>query len=117
MRQGAAAAVERLLYPQRAGVHDELVDASGAVRPLWRPFVDALMRMGADGWRQTDAYARRLLDEAGLSFNPYVEDVGAAGDAGVDVFDPRRLGADGIVEGQWPIDHSAGDLAAVGHLA
>ena len=45
------------------------------------------------------------------------EDLGAAGDLGLDALDPRRLGIDGIVEGERPVEDAAGDLAAVGHLA
>jgi uncharacterized circularly permuted ATP-grasp superfamily protein/uncharacterized alpha-E superfamily protein len=79
LKQGTAAAIDRSGYAQRAGVFDEMVDAQGKVRPTWRPYVDAWLRLGPEGWRQTGADARRLLDEAGLSFNPYVEDVGGAG--------------------------------------
>jgi uncharacterized circularly permuted ATP-grasp superfamily protein/uncharacterized alpha-E superfamily protein len=66
-------------YLQRAGLHDEMVDATGAVRPLWRPFVDAWLRLGAEGRAQIARDARRQLDETGLSFNPFVEDVASAG--------------------------------------
>ncbi len=58
-------------YSQRAGVHDEMVDADGAVRAGWRPFLDAWLKLGAGDALAADA--RRLLDEAGLSFNPFLD--------------------------------------------
>ena len=38
-------------------------------------------------------------------------------DRGLDALDPRRLGIDRVVEGERSVEHAAGDLAAVGHLA
>ena len=40
-----------------------------------------------------------------------------AGNGRDDVFDAGGFGADGIVEGQRPVEHPPGDLPAVGHLA
>ena len=34
-----------------------------------------------------------------------------------DALDPRRLGVDGVVEGERAVEQAAGDLAALGHLA
>jgi uncharacterized circularly permuted ATP-grasp superfamily protein/uncharacterized alpha-E superfamily protein len=67
-------------YGPRSGVFDEMIAAGGAVRAAWRPFVEAWDRLGPEGQAQAAADARRHLAEAGLSFNPYVEDArGAAG--------------------------------------
>ena len=45
------------------------------------------------------------------------QDVGIAGDLRLDALHPRGLFADGVVERQRAIEHAAGDLPALGHLA
>ncbi len=45
------------------------------------------------------------------------EDLGAPRDRGLDALDLRRLGIDGVVEGERAVEDAAGDLAALGHLA
>lgn len=70
-------------YVQRAGVHDEMVDAAGAVRPAWRGLVSAWVEAGAEGRGQIGRDARRALEEAGLSFNPYLDTGPGAARSGV----------------------------------
>ncbi len=60
-------------YAQRAGVHDEMVDAEGRVRDVWRPLAASWLRLAPAEREQVGIDARRLLDEAGLSFNPYLD--------------------------------------------
>ena len=45
------------------------------------------------------------------------EDLAVAGDRAGDALDARRLGVDGVVEGERAFEQAAGDLAALGHLA
>ena len=45
------------------------------------------------------------------------QDVGGTGDFGDDALGARRGRGHGVVEGERPVDHGAGDLAAIGHLA
>ncbi len=75
---GAAAHAAPARYAPRPGVRDEMTDASGAVRPAWRSFVKAYVGAGAEARGRIAADARRLLDEAGLAFNPYLDTARAA---------------------------------------
>ena len=45
------------------------------------------------------------------------QDLRSAGDWRVDALDLRRLRIDRIVERERPVQHPAGDLASLGHLA
>ena len=39
------------------------------------------------------------------------------GHGGLDALDARGIGRDGVIKGQWPVEHTSGDLATIGHLA
>ena len=58
-------------YLARAGTYDEMVDASGSLRPSWKTFAERLAALGQAGlaprWRE----ARDLIRENGVSFNVY----------------------------------------------
>lgn len=60
-------------YAPRGGSYDEMVDATGALRPAWRTFAEHLRRLGQVGlaprWRE----ARDLIRENGVSFNVYAD--------------------------------------------
>jgi len=73
-----------LTYRQRAGVVDQMVDAQGAVRPVWRPVVDAYRRLGPEGWRAVAGDAHRLLEDAGLSYDVFRD---VRGEGGASRFD------------------------------
>lgn len=75
---GAAVGAGTLGYAPRAGVFDEMTDARGALRASWRPFVAAYAGLGAEARGRIAADARRLLDETGLAFNPYLDTARAA---------------------------------------
>ena len=60
-------------YLQRAGVHDEMVDRDGRLRPLWQPFADAYRALTPAQRGQIQADARRNLDEVGLSYNAFAD--------------------------------------------
>jgi uncharacterized circularly permuted ATP-grasp superfamily protein/uncharacterized alpha-E superfamily protein len=85
-------------YQARSSVYDEMVDASGSLRPVWRTFADRLAGLGQAGlaprWRE----ARDLIRENGVSFNVY-------GDPG-GMERPWHLGP-------IPVLLSAGELAAL----
>jgi uncharacterized circularly permuted ATP-grasp superfamily protein len=58
-------------YRTVAGVHDEMMDAAGNVRPHWAQFLAGLERM-ADGERQQSwETAQRLVRENGVTYNVY----------------------------------------------
>ena len=65
-------------YAPQAGVFDEMADARGAVRASWRPFAAAYAGAGAEARARIAGDARRLLDETGLAFNPYLDTARAA---------------------------------------
>jgi uncharacterized circularly permuted ATP-grasp superfamily protein/uncharacterized alpha-E superfamily protein len=63
-------------YRSRVGVHDELYDGSGALRPAWRDLVPQLSALApVDLLRRRDA-ARRLLREHGVTYNVYGSEEG-----------------------------------------
>src|SRR5687768_15910543 len=63
--------ISPLLADYRApeGIWDEMLDASSAVRPSWRPLVDSLTGLDraslASRWEQ----ARRVIRENGVTYN------------------------------------------------
>ncbi|MBL8557896.1 MAG: circularly permuted type 2 ATP-grasp protein [Hyphomonadaceae bacterium] len=65
-------------YAPLEGVFDEMVDETGQPRAHWRPFVDALARLGrAEIARRADGAARRLR-EAGVYYRAYDQDADQA---------------------------------------
>ena len=56
--------------------YDELLDNAGAVRPHWRPLIDALAGEGADAVRRGVELARRLIVENGVTYNVYADPQG-----------------------------------------
>jgi uncharacterized circularly permuted ATP-grasp superfamily protein/uncharacterized alpha-E superfamily protein len=58
-------------YRTVPGVHDEMMDAAGNIRPHWASFLAGLERM-ADGERQQSwETAQRLVRENGVTYNVY----------------------------------------------
>ncbi len=72
----AASPVARLLagYKPLPGVADELVDAAGQVRPVWREFVDYLAKMPAHEMKRRLELGDQYLRDAGVFFRQYGED-------------------------------------------
>jgi uncharacterized circularly permuted ATP-grasp superfamily protein/uncharacterized alpha-E superfamily protein len=65
-------------YAPLDGVYDELVDDNGRVRGHWRPFLEALERLGRDEIaRRADAATRRV-HEAGVYYRAYDRDTDQA---------------------------------------
>ena len=72
----AASPVGRLLagYRPLPGVADELVDAGGQVRPVWRNFVEYLAKMSAAEVKRRLGQGDQYLRDAGVFFRQYGED-------------------------------------------
>jgi uncharacterized circularly permuted ATP-grasp superfamily protein/uncharacterized alpha-E superfamily protein len=58
-------------YRPFPGVHDELMDAFGQIRPSWRPFLQALAEIGPAKLRERAELAERQLGLAGVSYHVY----------------------------------------------
>jgi uncharacterized circularly permuted ATP-grasp superfamily protein/uncharacterized alpha-E superfamily protein len=63
-------------YLSDARRYDELLDGAGAVRPHWRPLIDALATDGAEAVRRGVDLARRLIVENGVTYNVYADPQG-----------------------------------------
>jgi uncharacterized circularly permuted ATP-grasp superfamily protein/uncharacterized alpha-E superfamily protein len=61
-------------YRTIPGVHDELMDAEGRLRPHWLPLLSRLARIGRPEIEQRFAGADRYLRESGVVFRSYEED-------------------------------------------
>jgi uncharacterized circularly permuted ATP-grasp superfamily protein/uncharacterized alpha-E superfamily protein len=72
-------------YSPIKGVSDELMDPQGAVRPVWRHFVDQLARLTRDDVARRFARGDQYLRDAGVFFRQY--------DQG------------GSAERAWPLSH------------
>ncbi|MGO4563509.1 circularly permuted type 2 ATP-grasp protein [Rhizobium sp. 2YAF20] len=72
-------------YSALAGVADEMVDNTGAVRPVWQNLLGAISRMSEKELHERFARADRYLRDAGVFYRAY--------------------GAKGVSERNWPISH------------
>ena len=72
-------------YSALPGVADEMVDNTGAVRPVWQNLLSALSRMSEQELMERFARADRYLRDAGVFYRAY--------------------GATGVSEREWPISH------------
>ena len=77
-RAGEAGRETGLLAAYRPldGVPDEMIDASGSVRPAWRGFTQALDRMGPEELSRRFARADQYLRDSGVYYRVY-DNVGA----------------------------------------
>lgn len=64
-------------YVPPAGVFDELLDPSGAVRPAWQPLVAMLDDLGLTEREVRWETARRLVRRSGVTYNVYDDPRGA----------------------------------------
>ncbi|ETW14347.1 hypothetical protein ATO8_00520 [Roseivivax marinus] len=80
-------AVARLVrgYAPPAGVADEMLDAAGQVRPVWRPFLDRFAHLSAEDLSRRFARGDHYLRDAGI-FHRQVDEGGAS-------------------ERDWPLSH------------
>ncbi len=86
-------------YRPRRGVPDELFEAPGVIRPVWRPFLRHLANMAPDALDRAIARGDQYLNDAGVFFRQYVPDANGT-------------------ERAWPLSHvpvilSAGDWAGI----
>ncbi len=74
--QPNANSASRLLagYRPLPGVADELVDAAGNVRPVWRPFIDYLSKMKPEELARRVDQGDQYLRDAGVFFRQYGEE-------------------------------------------
>lgn len=72
-------------YRPIAGVLDEMVDAQGAPRPVWKAFIAALDELGAEELQARFARADQYLRDAGVYYRVYERD--------------------GTNEREWPLAH------------
>lgn len=74
--QPSADSASRLLagYRPLPGVADELVDAAGNVRPVWRPFIDYLSKMKPEELARRIDQGDQYLRDAGVFFRQYGEE-------------------------------------------
>jgi uncharacterized circularly permuted ATP-grasp superfamily protein/uncharacterized alpha-E superfamily protein len=63
-------------YRSRAGVHDELCDGSGLLRPSWQELIPQLAALGSGELARRRDVARRLLREHGVTYNVYGSEEG-----------------------------------------
>ncbi len=77
-------------YRALPGAHDECVDAAGAVRPHWEPFLQAWCALSPDELRQRFGLADRHVHDTGVSYRVH-------GD--IDAHDPS------VGERAWPLSH------------
>jgi uncharacterized circularly permuted ATP-grasp superfamily protein/uncharacterized alpha-E superfamily protein len=84
-RRGEALARTLAAYKLLPGVADELVDPSGAVRPVWRQFIDHFLRLTDEDIAQRFARGDQYLRDAGVFF--------------------RQYGTAGSTERDWPLSH------------
>src|SRR6188474_3455420 len=64
-------------YRPFSGVPDEMVDAEGALRPVWKPLIDALDALGSQELTRRFARADQYLRDAGVYYRVY-DKAGAA---------------------------------------
>ncbi len=58
-------------YRANRGFHDEMITASGDIRPQWRGLVDLLNQIGPDGLAIRWQEGRRLIHDNGVTYNVY----------------------------------------------
>ena len=72
-------------YRPQAGSADELIDAQGQVRRVWRPFLSYLARLNQDELAERFARGDQYLQDAGVFFRLYSDE--------------------GSTERDWPLSH------------
>lgn len=60
-------------YPGLPGHYDEFLDETGAIRPPWRGFIQALNRMGPESLEQRENQLQQIIRDNGITYNVYSE--------------------------------------------
>jgi uncharacterized circularly permuted ATP-grasp superfamily protein/uncharacterized alpha-E superfamily protein len=63
-------------YQPRAGFHDEMIDATGKIRPHWQELADVLNRIGPGGLADRWHEGKRLIHDNGVTYNVYGDPAG-----------------------------------------
>jgi uncharacterized circularly permuted ATP-grasp superfamily protein/uncharacterized alpha-E superfamily protein len=64
-------------YRPLPGIHDEMVDADGRLRPHWRPLISALSALGAEEIARRFAFADRHLRDSGVFHRVHEDPTGS----------------------------------------
>src|SRR5262245_41258483 len=64
-------------YRPAAGAYDEMVDATGRVRPHWQQLAASLARLGPDEMKRRFAASDRFLRDSGVFYRVYEDPEGA----------------------------------------
>ncbi len=64
-----------LEYSSPQGVYNELYSAQGQLRPRWQTFAKLFSRLNPDELTRRSAFAERMLQENGVTFNAFSENV------------------------------------------
>lgn len=65
-------------YQPLAGVWDEVVAPDGAVRPVWRTFLQATASLRPEDWAKRNSELARRLRDHGAAFNRHLDATGVA---------------------------------------
>ncbi len=65
---------DRLSYPPRADLLDEVFDVEGEQRPNWQYLMESITGMGLQALRDRYAKARRILRDDGATYNIYSDE-------------------------------------------
>lgn len=63
-------------YRPLPGVFDEMMGADGAIRPHWRPLLEAFGALGPGGLEERRTLIQRLIREDGITYNVYGDPAG-----------------------------------------
>jgi uncharacterized circularly permuted ATP-grasp superfamily protein/uncharacterized alpha-E superfamily protein len=72
-------------YRPLPGVADELVDANGALRPVWRPFINGIAKLQPEDLTRRFELGDQYLRDAGVFF--------------------RQYGEKDVIDRAWPLSH------------
>ena len=64
------------LYKPTSGVYDEMIDASGSIRPPYKKFLEVLQSLSVKDLQSKDALASELFMNQGITFTVYSDNKG-----------------------------------------
>lgn len=69
----SASAFKRFNYSPLPGIHDEMMDAEGGVRPHWRHLMERIGALSEGDLTEITASSERLVRENGTTYNVFEE--------------------------------------------
>ena len=63
-------------YTPAPGVYDEMLTASGTLRPIWEPYISSVDSLGSDELARRWKTARQRIRENGVTYNVYGDPLG-----------------------------------------